>query len=179
MHRLFVAFRPRPVICEGLLRLMEGVPGARWQSEDLLHVTLRYIGDVDQHRAEDVALAVQGLRFSPVELWLSGVGSFDHKDQSRPIWAGVAPATPLANLHKKVDHALVRSGLPPEGRAYIPHVTLARFGKEKADVAPWLNAHAEFRSDPFILDHLALFESHISRDGPRYEEVMRVDAGSN
>ncbi len=158
------------------MRLMEGVPGARWQSEDLLHITLRYIGDVDRHQAEDVALAVQGLRFGPIELWLSGVGSFDHKDQSRPIWAGVAPMAPLASLHKKVDQALVRSGLPPEGRAYIPHVTLARFGKEKGDVMGWMNAYADFRSDPFMLDHLALFESHISRDGPRYVEVMRVMA---
>jgi RNA 2',3'-cyclic 3'-phosphodiesterase len=177
MHRLFVAFRPPPAILGQLLSLTEYMLGARWQSEEQLHLTLRYIGDVDRHQAEDVAAALQGVLVRPLSVAISGVGSFDHKNQSRPIWAGVAPAPPLHDLHKKIDHALVSSGFPPEGRAYIPHITLARFGRVKEDVTPWLLAHADFATAPFILDHMALFESHIGRDGPRYEEVMRVDAG--
>jgi RNA 2',3'-cyclic 3'-phosphodiesterase len=176
MHRLFVAFCPPPAICDKLLSLMENVPGARWQSFEQLHLTLRYVGDVDRHGAEDVALALQNLSFSELPLNLSGVGSFEHKDQSRPIWAGIGPVAPLHDLHKKIDHALVRAGFPPEGRAYIPHITLARFGREKADVALWLLANTNLASETFMLDHIALFESHIGRDGARYEEVMRVNA---
>lgn len=183
MFRLFVAFRPPAAILDQLLALMEGVTGARWQSKEQLHLTLRYIGDVDRHQAEDVATALQAVRFQPFSIKLSGVGNFDHKDQSRPIWAGVNPIHGLNDLHKKIDRAFIRTGLEPESRAYIPHITLARFGarfgaqsgNDKADVRPWLHVNEGLCSAPFVLDHIALLESDIGKDGVRYQEVMRVD----
>ncbi len=155
---------------------MGGVAGARWQDEAHLHLTLRYIGGVDRPRAEDAAAALESLTFSGPSVQLAGVGCFDRKEDARPLWAGVRPVEGLAALHKKIDHALIRAGLEPEHRAYRPHITVARFGKERGDPGPWIAAHADLASAPFMLDHIALFESHLGSDGARYDEVMRVRA---
>jgi RNA 2',3'-cyclic 3'-phosphodiesterase len=174
MHRLFVAFRPPAEILTTLLGAMGGVAGARWQDEAQLHLTLRYIGRVDSSRAEEAAAALENLTFLAIPLQLAGVGSFDRREDARPLWAGVGPAEGLTALHKKIDHALVRAGLEPEHRAYRPHVTVARFGKERGDPGPWIAAHTDLTSAPFIIDHIALFESHLGSEGAHYEEVMRV-----
>ncbi len=177
MHRLFIAYRPPPAIKEQLLGLMGDVAGAKWQREDQLHLTLRYIGQVDGQMAEEVAQEVERFSFSPIAIHLAGTGSFESRDQGQPLWAGVAPEAPLTALHKKLDQAMMRLGLPAEQRRYAPHITLARFGRTKADLVPWLMQNASLASPDFPLDHLALFESHFGRDGGmHYEEIVRVQA---
>src|SRR5438067_5683754 len=126
MHRLFVAIRPPPAVRAHLLALMGGVGGARWQGDEQLHLTLRFIGEVDRHRAADIDAALAGIVHPPFEAAIDGVGSFERRGAPAALWAGVAPQEPLRTLHKKVDQAIVRTGLPPEGRAYLPHITLAR-----------------------------------------------------
>ncbi|MEH3038439.1 MAG: RNA 2',3'-cyclic phosphodiesterase, partial [Sphingomonas paucimobilis] len=120
MHRLFVALRPSPAMRRKLLDIMDGVDGARWQDEEQLHVTLRYIGEVERPVAEDIAIALQAVHAPAFDLALSGVGRFDTGSRGRALWAGVTPQDAVAALHRKVDHALVRVGLPPEGRAFLP-----------------------------------------------------------
>jgi RNA 2',3'-cyclic 3'-phosphodiesterase len=173
-HRLFVAFRPPEEVLTTLLGIMGGVAGARWQDEAQLHVTLRYVGNVDRRTADDVASALENLSINLIALRLAGVGSFDGRQDARPIWAGLAPHTDLTALHHKIDHALVRTGLESEHRSYLPHITLARFGRDKGDVAPWIAAHASLTSEIFMLDHIALYESHLGAEGAHYEEVLRV-----
>lgn len=176
MHRLFIAFRPPPAIIILLMDMMEGVPAARLQSETQIHLTLRYIGEVNRPVAEDIALALANFSFAAFPISLSGVGSFDRKHQSRPLWAGLAPTAPLVDLHRKLDRVLMGVGLPPEGRAYEPHITLARFGRDKASTSPWLIEHGGLASAPFLLDHVALYESHLTQGGASYEEMTRVEA---
>jgi len=180
MHRLFVALRPPPAIRRQLARMMAGVPGARWQDDDQLHLTLRFIGAVDRPVAEDVAAALAQVRAAAPEVSLAGVGAFDHKGRTDAIWAGVAPHEALAALHRKVNHALVRVGLEPERRAYLPHITLARLPRRAAAEAPvarFLADHAALTSEPFALDHLILFESHLGHEAARYEPVARWPLG--
>ena len=140
------------------------------------HLTLRFIGEVESRIADDIVAVLESLTFAPLELRLSGVGTFDRKDQGRPLWAGVTPHDGLNHLHKKIDHALLRAGVEAEHRAYHPHITLARFSRDKGDTAEWLAANSSLSSAPFVLDHIALYESHIGSDGAHYEEVMRVRA---
>ncbi len=174
MHRLFVALRPPGPVRAQLLALMGGVPGARWQDEDQLHITLRFIGAVETRVAEDIALALSNVHAAPLTLALDGVGSFGARGRPNALWAGLRPHDAAAELHKKVDHALVRAGLEPERRAYLPHVTLARFSSgAAADVDPFLRMHAALASAPFTLDHLLLFESHLGRERARYSAVGR------
>ena len=176
MHRLFAALRPPPAIRTALAAVMEGLPGARWQDDEQLHITLRFIGEVDRHQAEDVAAALTGVAAPAVIARVEGVGTFDARGHVDTLWARVLPQEPLAALHRKVDQALARAGIAPDPRRYLPHVTLARFGRRTADpaaIARWIEAHAALATAPFPLDHLLLYESHLTRDGARYEAVAR------
>ncbi|KMS57640.1 RNA 2',3'-cyclic phosphodiesterase [Sphingobium cupriresistens] len=171
MHRLFVAIRPPADQRAHLLSLMDGVDGARWQSDDQLHLTLRFIGAVDRHRANDIADALGAIRFAPFDVHLTGVGAFDRKGVVDTLWAGVKPRDPLAALHRKIDRACVSIGLSPESRAYLPHVTLARFGRSGGLIDPFLARHAALNRAPFRVDRFTLFESRLGQQGAIYHAI--------
>ncbi|MEP9361284.1 RNA 2',3'-cyclic phosphodiesterase [Sphingomonas sp. KR3-1] len=173
MLRLFVGLRPPAAIRAQLLALMGGIPGARWQDEGQLHITLRFIGEIDERAAEDAALALAQVHWPPVEVALDGVGTFDSRGRINALWAGVRPKEALAGLHRKIDQALVRAGQPPEHRAYLPHITLARMNAPSEAVARFVEAHAGLASPPFTLGHFYLFESHLGHEAARYEVVER------
>ncbi|HEX7848426.1 MAG TPA: RNA 2',3'-cyclic phosphodiesterase [Sphingomonas sp.] len=176
MHRLFVALRPPPDIRRRLTEPMGGVPHARWQDDEQLHVTIRYIGEVDRPTAEDVALALGQVHAASPRVAIAGVGAFDKKGRVDALWAGITPQDDLARLHKKVDQALVRLGLAPEGRAYLPHITLARVPRTAGfgpAIERWIADHAAFSSEIFAFTHLTLYESHLTGEGARYEPVAR------
>ncbi|OWK30607.1 RNA 2',3'-cyclic phosphodiesterase [Sphingomonas mucosissima] len=176
MHRLFVALRPPPAIRDALADVMDGIAGARWQDDDQLHVTLRFIGAVDRPMAEDVAAALGAIQASAPTVAISGVGRFGQRGRTEALWAGIVPPEPLAALHRKVDQALVRVGLEPERRAYLPHVTLARIARGlqlEPEVEASLARHASLTSEPFAVHHLVLYESHLGRSGASYEPIAR------
>lgn len=173
MHRLFVALRPPPAIRQSLLELMGGVQSARWQTDDQLHITLRYIGEVTAPVAEDIAVALGAIRAAPLTLRINGVGCFDKHDRPNAVWAGIAPHEAITSLHKKVDQALIRIGLPSEGRAYLPHVTLARLPRSAGSVGSFLANHASLASAPFEITHIQLFESHLGSEGSTYDAIGR------
>lgn len=180
MHRLFVGLRPPRDIRAALMNVMGGIAGARWQRDDQLHLTIRYIGDVDGRTADDVALVLARLQTEAIAVAIGGVGHFAKQGRTDTIWAGITPGDALARLHRKVDHALVTLGLPSEGRAYLPHITLARLPRSLAaeqDVDAFIVAHAGLSSTPFAFGHLTLFESELTRDGAAYHIVDRWPLG--
>lgn len=180
MIRLFVALRPPPAIRASLAATMDGVIGARWQDDDQLHLTLRFIGEVERPVAEDIAAAIGQVHAEAPVVGLNGVGRFERRGATTALWAGVTPHDALAALHRKVDQACVRAGLAPERRAYLPHLTLARLARGAAgpDAERWIATHAGLSSAPFAMPHLVLYESVLTRDGARYELVMRQPLGT-
>jgi len=177
MHRLFVAVRPPPQVRAHLLAMMGGVSGARWQEEDQLHLTLRFIGEVDRHQAADIDAALAGLSQPPFDAWIEGVGSFERRGAPTALWAGVAPPEPFRTLHKKVDQALVRAGLEPERRAYVPHVTLGRLARDAGPVGGFLAAAPAGPGPRFLVDSLRLYESRLTPEGAVYGVVERYPLG--
>ncbi|MDO7843646.1 RNA 2',3'-cyclic phosphodiesterase [Sphingomonas immobilis] len=175
MHRLFVAVRPPRAIRATLEQAMGGVGAARWQNDDQLHLTIRYIGEVDRRMAEEIAIALGHVHGCAAEVAISGVGAFERRGHVDALWAGVTPHDALAALHRKVDHALVRIGLPAEGRAYLPHITLARLPRSVSppEIAAWQAREAGLASPAFTFEHLILFESTLGGDGAAYETVAR------
>ena len=173
MHRLFVGLRPPPPMREALLAAMGGIDRARWQSAEQLHVTLRFIGEVERPLAEEIAIALGNIRFPAFDLAVSGVGSFDTRGRPHAVWAGVKPHETITRLHRKVDQALVRSGLEPERRAYLPHITLARLNSASGPVDRFLDHHADLSTAPFRFDNFLLFESTLASEGARYEAIAR------
>ncbi|HZG08823.1 MAG TPA: RNA 2',3'-cyclic phosphodiesterase [Allosphingosinicella sp.] len=174
MHRLFVAIRPPRPIREHLLGLMQGVADARWQDEEQLHLTLRFIGEVDGRTADDVDATLSSVRHPPFTIALSGLGAFERRGSPLALWAGVAPHDSLKALHKKVDQALVRgAGLEPERRAYLPHITLARFGRGGGPLGGMVERGAAVSSQPFEVDSFSLYESRLTPDGALYTLAAR------
>lgn len=177
MHRLFVAIRPPVEVRARLLAAMGGVGGARWQSDDQLHLTLRFIGDVDRHRAEDVHAALGAVHHPRFDIALAGVGAFDRRGEPTVLWAGVAPQEPLRALHKKIDRAIARLGLEPERRAYAPHITLARLPHGSGPVGGFLESAGRLTSPPFQVEEFRLYESDLTPEGPVYSIVERYSLG--
>jgi 2'-5' RNA ligase len=177
MHRLFVAIRPPSAIRKMLLGAMGGVSGARWQSEDQLHLTLRFIGEVDRHRAGDVHAALGAVHQPSFALSLNGIGAFERRGLADAVWAGVTPHEPLRALHKKVDAALARVGIAPDERAYLPHITLARLKRSSGPVGNLLESAGGLSSPAFTVDHFALFESDLTAEAAVYSMVERYPLG--
>jgi len=171
MHRLFVALRPTVSLRRHCLdAIAGGPPGWAWQRDDQLHVTLRFIGEVERPMAEDIAAALGTIRSQSVELGLQGVGFFD-QGRHGVLFARAGPREPLETLHKKVDRALFSAGLQPERRAFLPHVTLARKRRSATDPTAWLEAHAGLSAPVELLDHFILYESKLGHEGAHYQVV--------
>lgn len=173
MHRLFVALRPPVAMRRQLLEAMGGVPGARWQADDQLHLTLRFIGEADRPRADDIANALAAVDHPMPSIALAGAGSFDRKGQVHTLWAGIAADGALRRLHDRIERALISAGLPPAQRAFKPHITLARLNRHAGPIEPFLARIAGLTSAPAKIDAFILFESRLGRDGARYEGVAR------
>lgn len=174
MFRLFVAIRPPLAMRRKLLAAMGGIAGARWQDDDQLHLTLRFIGTVDPHRAEDVAAALAGVRHPRFAIALNGMGRFDRDGRIDSLWAAVTPHDGLSALHRKIGQALGRVGIPPDKRAYLPHITIARFGRGAAGaIDPTLAETAGLATALCEIDAFCLYESHLGRAGSRYDIIAR------
>lgn len=173
MHRLFVAIRPPEHVVDLLVDAMDDSPELRWVSDENLHLTLRFIGEVERPLANELAAALATVRFASFQMRVSGAGSFDRRGGGA-IWAGVEPRTELRALAAKVDRSCVPAGLPPERRAFHPHITLARYGRDsKQAAAHFLRRTSALASGPFRVDSFMLFESRLSRHGPHYEAIGR------
>ena len=150
----------------------DGLPGWVWQADEQLHLTLRYIGEVDRPMAEDVAEALGSIHATPIGLELNGVGWFDQRPRGA-LFARVAPAELLAALHNKIDRALVHIGLEPERRAYLPHITLARRRAGAVDPAGWVERNAGLTSGAEAVTAMILYQSHLGRHGSSYAAIAR------
>src|SRR4051812_13408366 len=125
MIRLFVALPLPEDVTDSLLALEQGVPGARWSTREQLHLTLRFIGEVDGRDASAIDETLAAISAPPFTLQLKGVGAFGGKNP-RALWAGVAANEALIHLQRKIESTIQRLGFHAEKRKYTPHVTLAR-----------------------------------------------------
>lgn len=171
MHRLFVAIRPPEDIRDLLIDAMDDGADFRWQDDEQLHLTLRFVGEVDRPTAEDLAAALGSLCTPPFELRVAGTGRFEQRN-SGALWGAVEPKAPLVALAAKVERLCQSIGLEPERRAFHPHITLARWkGRRTREVKDYLECHGGLALPPFAVDEFILFESRLSRHGAHYEEV--------
>lgn len=171
MIRLFVALELPPHIRDALLATMGGVIGARWQRDEQLHLTLRFIGEVDRHRGNDIVAALGTVNVRPLRLRLAGPGTFDRRGRIDSLWIGVTPQQDVAALAMRVDQALARVGLPPERRAFVPHITVARFSRGAGPLDGY--PAAPLPIEAFDVAGFALWESRLSGEGADYRILTR------
>src|SRR5919112_3804284 len=104
MHRLFVAIRPPQEVRDLLIDAMDDSPALRWVGDEQLHLTLRFIGEVERPLANDIAAALAPLRSPRFELRVQGVGKFEQRNGGA-LWAAIEPREPVAALAAKVERA--------------------------------------------------------------------------
>jgi len=166
--RLFVGIALPADIRLTLGTLCSGLSGARWMNLENLHLTLRFIGETDRGRAADLDEALADIHAPAFDLVLAGIGNFSNKKRFRALWAGVESNPALLHLQRKVEQAAVMAGFQPEGRKFTPHVTLAKFKAQHIDLGDYLEANGSFRSAPFPVTSVTLFESHLGHGGSHY-----------
>jgi 2'-5' RNA ligase len=151
-----------------------GIPGARWVALDQLHLTVRFIGEVDGALFLDIKNTLEEVSISPFDIQLKGVGHFPPRGAPRVIWVGLEKSEPVQLLRKKIDGALLKIGLEPEGRKFSPHITLARLKNTPLQkVADFLSGNGLFSQEPFQIDDFKLYSSTLTPKGAIHK-VERV-----
>ena len=178
MPRLFTAIRLPQAQKEVLLSVMGGLPQVRWQTEDQLHLTLGFIGEVSDAQAEEIRLILSSIQFLPFSLKIKGVDMFGPARKPRLLWAGVESETPPKALQEKIINTLRRLGLEPEGTKYKPHVTLARIKGNNGDKLDlFLDHNMGLALDPFDVENFVLVKSHLAEAGAQYQVMETYPAG--
>lgn len=181
MPRLFTALEVPPAIGERLSFLRGGLPGARWIDVENYHVTLRFLGDVDERTANEAADLLFGVKRDPVRVSITELGVFGG-DRPRSIIAKVQPNTELIELQAEHERLMRRAGLPPEGRKFTPHITLARLRDVSARaVADWLSLRGGGPALDYEASRFVLMSSRASTGGGPYmiEETYPLGFGGD
>ena len=169
MPRLFVAIDLPAAIRDQLAALCCGLPGARWVEPEQLHLTLRFIGEVDGGIMNRVREALAEVRAETFSLQLAGVGFFPPRGNPRVAWVGISKNELLLRLHHRVEAALIRAGFPPEERKYSPHITLALLKATPASRAGgYLAQHNLFATEEFPVREFLLYSSVLNSRGARH-----------
>ncbi len=174
-HRLFIAIRPPEAVRDRLIDAMEGLEGARWVDDENLHLTLRFVGEVERPAANDLAAALGHIAWPRFTLTIEGVGHFTRPGrfggQATALWARVPASKPLEGLRQKIEGACEAVGLGRETRRFTPHVTLARLNRSSGPIGGWLSSFGDLRAGPWDVMEFILYESHLGHTGAFYEPV--------
>ncbi|MEO8606856.1 MAG: RNA 2',3'-cyclic phosphodiesterase [Chloroflexota bacterium] len=172
MHRLFIAIDLPDDLKNDLGNLCSGIDGAKWVKREQMHLTLRFIGDVDDPGLESIKSALQKIQAASFDMHLEGIGQFPPKGNPRVLWVGLKSPPALNNLQRQINTSITSLGLPPEDHPFSPHITLARFKTppHAESVRQFFAQHATFKSEPFPVQSFILFSSILAPQGPTYRK---------
>lgn len=179
MPRYFLAFDLSEPIKDRLVSLQPAdLTDARLVERDQMHVTLHFLGELDDARRSETGSALATVMAPAFSLTLNGVGQFPPEGEPRYLWVGINDGGSLRSLHDQLASALTPSGFRPEDRPYTPHVTLVRFNSSppEAVATDFLLRHRLFQSEQFSVPQFALYSSELTAAGPVYrqEQVFRL-----
>jgi 2'-5' RNA ligase len=153
--------------------LRTAAPSLAWVREPMLHFTLKFLGEQSEERVSALrdAMTDASARHRAIALQLGGIGGFPNLRRPRVVWMGVAPEPRLELLHHDVEVACERIGFLLEGRAFRPHLTLARVRERPDDeVLRALSRAAKTVTlqETTMVDSIDLMQSELSTTGARY-----------
>jgi RNA 2',3'-cyclic 3'-phosphodiesterase len=168
--RVFLALDLPESIKEKLHSLKDtSLKGARWTSPEQWHITLHFIGEIEDDSAIREALATVKAESFPLRLL--GVGTFPPQGQPNVLWLGIEAPPALQSLHKATGETLKTTGFTPENRPYSPHLTLARFKEIKPNreaLDNYRQQHASFETESFLISNFTLYQSKLAQSGAVY-----------
>lgn len=167
-ERLFVAIDfPPPVraVLESLVS--SGSSGIHWTPPEQLHLTLRFLGDVEREKLPTLIERLRSVQVAKFLLPVEGAGSFPPNRPARVVWVGVGHGHPLLfQLQQKIDDAILACGVPLDVRHFSPHVTLGRCGERSVvPVHQWLKQHHDFAGPTFEVTAFSLYASELRPTG--------------
>ena len=166
MYRLFVAIDLPEELRVSVAAIGGKLAGARRVLAEQIHLTLRFIGEVDDKMFAVIRAALAGVSAAPFSLTLRGVGHFPPGRHPRVLWVGMEACEPLMELQQRVELALIGTGIAPEERRFSPHITIARLRDTPPEAVLSLEErHRTFASDPFPVGAFYLYSSILTREG--------------
>lgn len=176
MPRLFTGLHIPGDVSLDLQIMQGGIPGARWMEPSNYHLTIRFVGDIDQGLARELVHALDTVSFKPFRLRLKGVGVFGG-NKPHSLFAGVEENAELRRLHDVHDRLCQTLGLHAEGRKFVPHVTLARLkDAEPRALQRWVEVHSLYSTPVFDVNAFTLFSSRPLKGGGPYAAEATYEA---
>ena len=176
--RLFVALDLSDAVRTEIAKFCETLraefPSARWVRSEGIHVTLKFIGELEDDRVEKIENALSIVASNaPVEMSFRGTGFFPNERRARVFWIGIEATPNLAEIAAQVETQLEPLGIARESREFKPHLTLARIeelrGIEKLHEALRRHAPADFGT--FRTNEMYLYRSELGRGGAKYTRL--------
>ncbi len=188
--RVFIALQvsqmARQQLAETIRLLASELPASvRWVDPENIHLTLKFLGDIDPIRLEDVsrAMGLAARGSSPFWVHLAGLGMFPNQKRPRVLWAGMGgDLDELVALQEKVDAAMSELNFPREGRPFSPHLTLGRVrngisGEVRRRIGAAVACATQEASDPWLVDTLHLERSNLTAKGAIYTSLVSAPLG--
>jgi RNA 2',3'-cyclic 3'-phosphodiesterase len=179
--RLFIALDIPADVRAGLTDYMERArtlaPDARWARVEGLHVTLKFIGNVDDAVVEQIKIVLKSAKAAPFDVKFTGVGFFPNPNAARVFWAGVDGSDPLPRLAATIDAALEKLGFPRETKPYHPHLTLARTSSRPLRELKSLLAEQPPQFGTMTAREFFLYQSQPQKGGSKYTKLERFALG--
>lgn len=170
--RLFVAIPVPAAMQARLASQRSGVQGVRWVDQESMHVTMRFIGDVERGVAEDIDANLSGIDAPEFEVGIRGIGQFEKGHRAHTLYAEIDREPALLHLQSKIESAVVRAGVSPAGRKFKPHITMARMrGAADEKMAMMLESQGSFGAMTFDVEQFILFRCHLGAERPVYEPL--------
>ncbi len=166
MIRLFIGIDLPDAIKKDLYSICYGVPRVKWVPEEQLHLTLRFIGEVDGGVFTDIRDSLEDVRMNSFSIKLKGFGHFPPRKNPRVLWAGINPLDSVKILRNRIESVLVKIGLEPERRKFSPHITIARLKDPPiSKIAGFLAEHYLFATAAFPVSEFHLYSSILTPKG--------------
>lgn len=145
----------------------------KWVETENIHLTLKFLGDVDESRVDSIKESLKSVKLEPFECSVKGFGVFPNEDYIKVMWAGIGPEIPFRKLHEQIDKVLEPFGFEKDSR-FHPHVTIGRvrFVKDKKGLIDAINALKDVEiGHEFKIENFKLKKSTLTPEGPVYEDV--------
>ena len=172
MKRIFIGLRLPQTILETLNCVQQGLRYAKLVRSENMHLTLRFLGEVNESKLDALDQILRALDFQEFRLSLKGVGIFPMRGPARVMWVGLSPSKELTRLQAIVENKCRALDFEPESRKFYPHITVGRVVKStEGNIATWLDSFNDLESSTFIIDQYTLFQSILRQSGPIYHSL--------
>ncbi len=183
--RIFIALdipgKIRARLAEYVERACQYAPEARWARVEGLHLTLKFVGHVDEAKVAAISKALAGVNAAPFEITFAKIGFFPTPRSPRVFWIGVEGGEELPQLAAAIENKLEKLGIAREEREFSPHLTLAREGSTPGSLkglAPLLEREPAPQFGTMTAREFWLYQSELSRGGSKYTKLERFGLGT-